>query len=288
MDADSDAEVMAVGIKSLIKCGINDITVEIGHVGFIKGLLYTNILSKALYEKIRKSIETKNYYELEKLLNECDIPSDYKKVLLSIINLYGKPEEVILKAEKLILNKEMENSINNLNKIYEVLKHYGYEKFISFDLGLINHMNYYTGAVFKMYVNSHRKEVISGGRYDTLTQKFGRYIPATGFGLNIDEIMEVISMDNNIFKTDYILVYNDETRDDAINLASKLRDNDFIVETEFEEEKDIVKNRQAKEIVYILKDKFKVNNMENGAVYICNEDKFIEHALSKNVITPIH
>lgn len=214
----------------------------------------------------------------------------YKDTLLNVIYLYGDPNEVLLKAEKMILNRGMEQSLYNMKDIYEILKLYGYKKYITFDLGLINHINYYTGAIFKGYVNSYGREVMSGGRYDTLTQRFGKFIPATGLGLNIDEIMEVIGMGEigDMFKTDYILIYSNETRDKALSIASKLRENNFIVETELLNEISLNNSKQAREVVYISKDGLKVKNMENGAVYVCKEDRFLKHVLFNNIITPIH
>lgn len=73
-EADSDAEVIAVGIKSLIDCSLTDITIEIGHVGFVKGILESCDISKKHYEDIRKYIESKNYDELERVLNEAKLP----------------------------------------------------------------------------------------------------------------------------------------------------------------------------------------------------------------------
>ena len=79
---------------------------------------------------------------------------------------------------------------NLINRIKEIYKKYGYEKYISVDLGLVNHIHYYTGILFKGYVSNYSKAVISRGRYDNLTKHYGNYMPATGFGLNIDELME--------------------------------------------------------------------------------------------------
>ena len=41
--------------------------------------------------------------------------------------------------------------------VVEVLKKYGTEKYVSFDLGLLNQYNYYTGVIFKGYTYGDRR-----------------------------------------------------------------------------------------------------------------------------------
>ncbi|SKA84916.1 ATP phosphoribosyltransferase regulatory subunit [Caloramator quimbayensis] len=289
-EPDSDAEIIALGINSLINCGITNLIIEIGHVGFFKGALKDCCINEAKLKEIRKYIESKNYFELKNILDEIDIPEKNKEVLLKLPRLYGKPDEVISKAKELVLNSQMEESIENIKQIYNIIMQYGYEEYIVFDLGLVSNINYYTGAIFKGYVDGHGREVISGGRYDNLTQRFGNLIPATGFGLNVDEIMEVLRMKqmNEMFKTDYILIYKEDMREYALGLAKALRRNNFIVETQLYDEHLKEFKGKAKEVVYVLKDVFKINSIDSGIFYTCKENKFLEHALLNNKITPIH
>ena len=37
------------------------------------------------------------------------------------------------------------------------------------------------------------KEILSGGRYDQLTETFGRRVPAIGFTIHFDALMEAIN-----------------------------------------------------------------------------------------------
>ena len=48
-----------------------------------------------------------------------------------------------------------------MKKLYDVLKFYGVEKYVSFDLGMVNRLNYYTGIIFRGY--THWSMVITGG-----------------------------------------------------------------------------------------------------------------------------
>ena len=54
---------------------------------------------------------------------------------------------------------------------------------VIFDLGLVRHLGYYTGAVFQVYDPALGVPIGSGGRYDDLLGNFGRPLPAVGFAL---------------------------------------------------------------------------------------------------------
>jgi ATP phosphoribosyltransferase regulatory subunit len=59
---------------------------------------------------------------------------------------------------------------------------------VIFDLGLARGMGYYTGAVFDVYDPALGAPIGGGGRYDELLGRFGRSLPAVGFGLGIDRL----------------------------------------------------------------------------------------------------
>ena len=94
-----------------------------------------------------------------------------------------------------------ENTVNDdrvseilvyLRTIYKELYKCGYEKYLSFDLGMVHRIDYYTGIIFDGFVHGSGKTVLSGGRYDNLISKFGRDLNAVGFGLSIDEVFDVV------------------------------------------------------------------------------------------------
>ncbi len=58
------------------------------------------------------------------------------------------------------------------------------------DLGLVHRNEYYTGVIFRGYMEGSGDTVVSGGRYDTLLQQFGSPLPATGFGVNVDAVIK--------------------------------------------------------------------------------------------------
>ena len=103
--------------------------------------------------------------------------------------------------EDSVILEEFESSVNDsrvseilsyLRSIYKELSKCGYEKYLSFDLGMVHRLDYYTGIIFDGFVYGSGKTVLSGGRYDNLIAKFGRNLNAVGFGLSIDEVFDVV------------------------------------------------------------------------------------------------
>ena len=72
---------------------------------------------------------------------------------------------------------------------------------ISIDLGLVHRNNYYTGIVFRGYIEGLGVTAVQGGRYDTLLGEFGRSMPATGFGVEIDAIANHMLKDASFEKS---------------------------------------------------------------------------------------
>ncbi len=231
-----DAEIIAMAIEIFIKNSLYDFKMDIGQSNFYKGLLEEANMKKEEEEMIKKMVEDKNIPEMECFLNRINMDAKIKNVFFKIPTLYGNIEEILNKAERICLNEKMKNSLKNLNKVYEILSDYGYGKYIFVDLGLVNHLDYYTGVIFKGYITGYNEILLSGGRYDQLTKEYGNLIPATGFGVNIDKVvyaMKRIQKNSKlrVYK-DYLIVYKEEDRKEAFQMAKDMREKGFSVETD--------------------------------------------------------
>lgn len=236
INPEADAEVISIAIKTLIENGV-EFHIEIGNAGYYKGLLEEVQLSDVLESKLKELVESKNFAEIKKFVESLDISEEHREILAKIPDLYGDFTQTLEEAEEYCLNDNMKNAVEDLKEIYDVLADYGYEDHISLDLGLINDLDYYTGMVFKGYVKGYGETVLSGGRYDTLTKYYGQYIPATGFGLNVDDLINAITVqedgcDASDKYIDYKINYKKDVRKSAIELAESLRGSGYVVELE--------------------------------------------------------
>jgi len=109
---------------------------------------------------------------------------------------------------------------------------------IRIDASLARGLSYYTGAIMEIAVPDLAGSLGGGGRYDNLIGMFlGRDIPATGFSLGLERII-VVMTERGMFPAAagrggadvMVAIWNDESRADALALASELRRSDLRVD----------------------------------------------------------
>ena len=221
----ADAEVIATVIDCFLAAGLKEFQIEIGEVDFFKGILEEAKLDDETADEIRNLIHNRNFFALESLLKELNLPENVKKVLLSFDQLFGG-YEMLEHAKKLVTNKLSLEAIERLEKVYKALSYSGYEQYISFDFSLLSRYEYYTGIVFRGYTYGTGDAVVKGGRYNNLLKQYGKDAPAIGFAFYIDDLMMAISrqkVEVPIDNSDSIILYNIEQQETAIHLANNLR-----------------------------------------------------------------
>lgn len=179
----ADLEVIATAVDALRACGLEEFHIEIGHADIFPAIAGELSMSGEDLETMRTLIEGKNYAALNDLLDGYgDQPGC--RTLQRLPYLFGGVE-VLEEAETLAGKLP---AIGYLRTLYHHLEQSGYGKYIRFDLGLVQNIDYYTGPVFRGYVEGAGEAVLSGGRYDQLCAVFGRPAQATGFAINVDAV----------------------------------------------------------------------------------------------------
>ncbi|MBR5228478.1 MAG: ATP phosphoribosyltransferase regulatory subunit [Firmicutes bacterium] len=194
---ETDANVIETAIKALSAAGFSDLKTELGDSNYFSGLLDElekdgKITLKEQTTHLRELIETKNVPAIQMFADDNGIEGKSREVLLALPVLFGDMDDVITRATELALNDKMREAIENVKAIKEVM---GDSIEISVDMGLVNRLEYYSGMIFKVYLKNTGVIVGSGGRYDQLMTKFGRDIPAVGFGLNVNTLFDALGAD---------------------------------------------------------------------------------------------
>ena len=183
----ADVEIIATAIDALRSCGATRFHVELGHAAFFRDLAGRLELDQAGVEQMRSVIESKNFAALHALLVPyCSNPAS--DALKRLSRLFGSVE-VLDEAERLAGKTE---PVDYLRRLYDELSAAGYGQFIRFDLGMVHQIDYYTGVVFRGYVEGAGEAVLSGGRYDNLVEFFGRKAQATGFSVDVDAVAHTL------------------------------------------------------------------------------------------------
>lgn len=189
---EADAEIISLVIESLKSTGLERFQVSIGEVEYFKGICEEAGLDEETELDLRACISGKNYFAAQELLNERNVAEPYRSILLQVADMFGNMTS-LADAKVLVKNQRSLSAIERLEKLYEVLKLYGVEEYVSFDLGMLSKYNYYTGVIFKAYTYGVGEAVVKGGRYNNLLKQFGKNSPAIGFVIVIDNILEALS-----------------------------------------------------------------------------------------------
>lgn len=203
---EADGEMIALVIEALRAAGLKEFQVSIGEMEYFKGLCSQSGLDEETELDLRDFISGKNIFGAEELLAEKGLAAENIEMILKTTDCFGNAE-VLQEAKRIADNSRSACAIERLEKLYQVLCHYGVEKYISFDLGMLSKYNYYTGVIFKAYTYGVGDAIVKGGRYDRLLGYFGKNSPAIGFMVVIDDLLQAL----NRQKSDVSLDYKQET-----------------------------------------------------------------------------
>jgi len=186
----ADLEILSLAAAALQAVVGNGFRLEIGHVGFFEALAEELSCSPSTVEELRDLIEGKNYAALNELLDTLD-SSEAVDALHRLPHLFGG-EQVLSDAKAVCRTSQSLKALEDLASLYQSLCALGLQDHVIFDLGMLHSNEYYTGLIFRGYVEGSGDIVLSGGRYDTLLQQFGANQPATGFAVSVDVLMRVL------------------------------------------------------------------------------------------------
>ncbi len=225
----ADAEVISAAIEAIMAVGIEDFSMEIGQVAFFNGLVEQAGLDEALTEKLRERIDSKDSVGIKTIVGKLDIDEDIKNLMIELPYLFGGAE-VLEKANVKSLNETSRLALENLKRIYELLCLYGFEKYISIDLGMLQSIDYYTGSIFKCYTSGIGFPICAGGRYDNLMGKFGAPKGAVGVAIGINRIMSALKSEPDTGVSASLVFAEKNAEGLGYDLAYNLRVNGCLVE----------------------------------------------------------
>ncbi|WP_322972542.1 ATP phosphoribosyltransferase regulatory subunit [Pseudalkalibacillus salsuginis] len=217
----ADGEVIALMIETLEHVGLRNFQVAVGHLGYVDVLFKEILGTDERVEKLKRFLYEKNYVGYKQHVKKLPLSSIDQKRLLDFLHLRG--ENKLEDAEKLITSTRGYEAIEELHALRECLKAFGVNELTTLDLTLVSHMTYYTGVVFEGYAPELGSPISNGGRYDDLLGKFDKEAKATGFGIDLDYLMEAIQRGETEPFT-HCVIFSEKHRKEAYAFVRKLRD----------------------------------------------------------------
>ncbi|MFW6238606.1 MAG: ATP phosphoribosyltransferase regulatory subunit [Halanaerobiales bacterium] len=225
----ADAEAIIIAVEAIKKTGIEDFKIDLGHTGFLEGMIRELGLEDKEAE-IKRHLNKKDFVGLKNFINTLSVSG--RDVLHKLPLLRGG-RDVLKRAEDLVENKKSAAAIDKLRTVYEYLDHYHLADYINFDLGLIRGLNYYTGLVFEGFTDKLGYTICGGGRYDNLIEKYGgEKIPAVGFAVGLERIRLALLKHQKEFAentVDGMSVFPSGSRERAFRVTRRLHRKGYTV-----------------------------------------------------------
>lgn len=229
-----ECEVISLAVKSLEAISSNYI-LDISSVGIVNGLLNAAGINEESQKSIIKLLGEKNSSSLRALCEEKGVGSAIAGIAVSLCEISGKATECISSIEKLCINREMIDAAAELKRIITALDECNMADSLHIDFSIISDTKYYNGVVFRGYVDSLPKSVLSGGRYDNLLKGMGKQGGAIGFAVYSDMLERIDTADKE-FDCDVLLTYEDEASfKDVMKASQALKEKGSIVNIQKEE-----------------------------------------------------
>jgi ATP phosphoribosyltransferase involved in histidine biosynthesis len=134
----------------------------------------------------------KDLPRLEEVLAHERISKKAARTIREAPELYGQ-EEVLARGRVLAAgDPALAAPLERLAQVYHLLCAAGHRDSLLLDLGEFRGFDYYDGVVFDVFAEGMGAGVGGGGRYDHLIGRFGRPLPSTGFGLDIDRLFRTV------------------------------------------------------------------------------------------------
>ncbi len=221
--AEADAEIIALGIKSLGRSGIKKLILDIGHTGILR-----NLLSKTedVRPQLEEALKKKDQEAIEKTLRKSKASKNVKNAIKRLPMLYGSLD-VLEEAKKIV---SIRKYIKELERVLDVVDDYQLDCEVNIDLTELRGFNYYTGVTFEILSHSIPSPLVKGGRYDELMGKYGYDSPATGFAVDVESLLDYSknNLDNNQIHF-VVIPKRPSLRRQAIHLTEWLRSSGFKV-----------------------------------------------------------
>jgi histidyl-tRNA synthetase len=152
-----------------------------------------------LLDKRRKLAPGEFEASLQQIVPESEILKKFRNFALLETDL----DSAIAELQELGISRDL---LSELEKLSQLAKDLGIYSWIRFSSDIVRGLDYYTGFCYEIfYAKDDSLALGGGGRYDNLIELYsGRSVPATGFALGFDRILDVLLEAKQLRKEDFL------------------------------------------------------------------------------------
>jgi ATP phosphoribosyltransferase regulatory subunit len=191
---ESDAEVLCLMLATLKATGVQDIYIDLGHVGIYRELARQADLDTVQEAQLFDLLQRKALPEMQAFLTELEVEQTAKDRLAALAKLNGNAE-ILIQAREMLqgAGDQVMAAIDYVEKVAELVNRRLPETLLHYDLAELRGYHYQTGVVFAAFVPGYGQEIARGGRYDDIGKVFGGPRPATGFSADLQSLIVLVN-----------------------------------------------------------------------------------------------
>ena len=183
---EADIEIQALALASLKLAGLSDLTLDLSHAGILDAVIEDDALAKRDRSALIGLLRSKDMPALRAWVERYSGPT--REAILALSSLRGGVEVLQAAKQQLPAKKAIGVALEELAQLAESA---GAAR-VNIDLADLSGYQYESGVTFAIYVPGLPNAVARGGRYDEVGEAFGRARPATGFSMDLREIVGLL------------------------------------------------------------------------------------------------
>jgi ATP phosphoribosyltransferase regulatory subunit len=188
---ESDLEILSLMMETLRSAGIEDLYLDLGHVGIFRSLAAQAELNTEQELELFSALQRKAVPEVVSLVREMEIQPTLAAMFERLPELSGddalqRGREVLKQA-----GEEVQAALATLEQLASRLRARLPGISLHFDLAELRGYHYHTGVVFAAFAPGLGQEIARGGRYDHIGRVFGRARPACGFSADLRTLLRL-------------------------------------------------------------------------------------------------
>jgi len=231
--AAADVEVILLAEEVLRKLGISGVELKLSHAGLLRALVKELKLSPGEEARMISRVFEGDWQALSRA--QSANPA-VERLIAALLELKGKSSGFLrnIGASFPKASVDFKSSLKDFANIATLLDYQGCRYEI--DIAAMHGFEYYTGICFQFLAGG--KKIGGGGRYDNLVPLMdGGGVPACGFALYVDPIMELLPPEKEKNAKSRVLVKAEQSTPEVIKtcfaVAESLHDAGYTAELAF-------------------------------------------------------
>lgn len=188
---ESDQEILCLMLRSLECAGIENVYLDLGHVGIFRTLARESGLDESQELALFDALQRKAVPEIDTLLGSFALDEEARAMLASLASLSGDDALSRARTSLAAAGVQVQRALAQLERLAGLLAEQRSDVPVHFDLAELRGYHYHTGVVFAAFVPEQGAEIARGGRYDDIGQLFGRARPACGFSADLKMLIQL-------------------------------------------------------------------------------------------------